>query len=100
MKFGEFDGRASFEVDFESKAAYAIWLALTAQEVKVVCTKGASQILDFELHGATYDSFEVTMAAIGDQVRASAEVIASFAVGDSAAAQIKLTIATDITEIV
>ena len=100
VKFGEFDGRASFELDFDDKADYAIWLALTAQEVKVVCTKGASQILDIELHGATYDSFEVGLSAIGDQVRASAEVIASFAVGDSAAAQIELTSAIDITEIV
>lgn len=99
VKFGEFDGRASFEIDFESKADYAIWLALTAQEIKLVSTKSANQIIDFELHGAIYDSFEVGLSGIGDQVRASAEVIAAYAVGDTAAATIELTSSVDITAI-
>jgi hypothetical protein len=97
IKFGEFTGKASFEVDFESKADYAIWVARTVQEVKLVMTK--TDIVDIEIHGGLYDSFEVGLSGIGDQVRASAEIGAAYVSGDSAAATIILTHAVDITEI-
>ncbi len=97
IKFGEFTGKATFEVDFESKADYAIWVARTIQEVKLVMTK--TDIVDIEMHGGLYDSFEVGLAGIGDQVRASAEIGAAYFATDTAAATIELTHAVDITEI-
>ena len=99
VKFGEFNGSASFEADFESKADYALWVARTTQEIQAVWTKDANQILDIEIHGGIYDTYEVGLGAMGDQVRASAELMAVYAVGDTAAAQIELTTATDVTEI-
>jgi hypothetical protein len=99
VKFGEFEGSASFEIDFESKADYAIWVARTTQELKVVWTFDADQALDVELHGALYDTFEVPLSAIGDQVRASAAMIAAYTAGDSAAATIEITTSVDVTEI-
>ena len=97
VKFGEFTGKASFEVDFESKADYAIWVARTVQEVKLVMTK--TDTVDIEIHGGLYDSFEVGLAGIGDQVRASAEIGAAYVAGDTAAAEVVITHAVDITEI-
>ncbi len=100
VKFGEFEGSASFEVDFESKADYAIWVARTVQELKAVWTIDANSAIDIELHGALYDTFEVPLSAIGDQVRASATMIAAYTAADTAAATIELTSATDIAAIV
>lgn len=99
VKFGEFEGMASFEVDFDSKADYAIWEALTTQEMKAVWTRSANQIMDIEIHGGPYNSFEVGMGAMGDQVRASAELMAAYVAGDTAAVTVTLTSATDIAEI-
>ncbi len=97
VKFGEFTGKATFEVDFESKADYAIWVARTVQEVKLVMTK--TDIVDIEIHGGLYDAFEVGLAGIGDQVRASVEIGAAYLLADTAAAEIVHTHAVDITEI-
>ena len=99
MKFGEFSGRATFEVDFESKADYDIWAARTVQEVKLVLTKGANQIADLEIHGGLYDAFEVSLSDLGDQVRASAEIMAAYAAADTQAATIVLTTNTNVTQI-
>lgn len=99
VKFGEFNGSATFEADFESKADYALWVARTSQELKAVWTKSANQALDIEIHGGLYDTYEVGLGAMGDQVRASAELMAVYASGDTAAAQIEITTNTDVTEI-
>ncbi len=99
VKFGEFEGSATFEVDFESKADYALWVARTVQELKAVWTIDANSIIDVELHGALYDTFEVPLSAIGDQVRATATMVAAYLLGDTAAATIELTSATDIAAI-
>lgn len=72
IKFGEFVGEANFEIDFESKADYAIWVARTAQEIILACNKSATQQFNMEFHGAMYDTFEVGLSSMGDQVRAAA----------------------------
>lgn len=97
--FGEHDGRASFEVDFESKADYDIWAARTAQEAIMTLTKGANQIVNLEIHGGLYDSFEVALGGIGDQVRASAEIMASYDETATQASTIIITTNTDVAEI-
>jgi len=98
VKFGEFTGDASFEIDFESKADYAVWVAQTVQEVKAVFTKG-TEAVDIEVHGGLYDSFDVGLAGIGDQVRASATIGAAYVAADTAAAEIVITLDVDITGI-
>ncbi len=99
VKFGEHTGQATFEVDFESKADYAIWVARTVQEVKMTLTKGANQIAVVELHGALYDSFEVNLEGLGDQVRAAAQLDASYVTADTAATEIVITTNTDLSEV-
>lgn len=97
VKWGEHDARASFEIDFESKADYSIWVALTTQELLLEITKGANQIISVELHAALYDSFEVGLSGMGDQVRASVELEAAYSSADTAATKIVLTSAVQIT---
>jgi len=97
IKFGEFVGEASFEIDFESKADYAIWIARTAQEVILTCNKAADQQLILEFHGAMYDTFEVALSGIGEQVRASAALRAVFNVAAGEAANLQLVTDQDLT---
>ncbi len=97
VKYGEFIGDASFEIDFESKADYALWKARTVQELIMNCTLDADQILDVEIHGGIYDTFEVGLTGLGDQVRASAGLRAVYTAGDTAAATIVLTVVAQVT---
>jgi hypothetical protein len=97
VKFGEFIGEANYEIDFENKADYAIWRARTAQELILHCEKSANQKFDLEFHGAMYDTFEVALTAIGDQVRASAAARAVHNVAAGFAATLAITTAEDIT---
>ncbi len=97
IKFGEFIGECSYEVDFENKADYAIWVARTAQELILNCTKGVNQILDLEFHGAMYDTFEVALTSLGDQVRGSAALRAIHDVTAGFAATMAITTDEDIT---
>ncbi len=86
IKYGEFVGEASFEVDFENKADYAIWVARTSQELVLLFNKDPNTMVELTFHGAMYDTFEVGLSALGDQVRGSAalraihDVTAGFAV--------------------
>jgi len=72
VRYGEFIGECNYEIDFENKADYAIWVARTAQEIILDCQKSVNQKLNLEFHGAMYDTFEVGLSGIGDQVRAAA----------------------------
>ena len=95
--YGEHVGEASFEVDFESKADYAIWKARTVQELTAVMTKSANQIINLEFHGGIYDDFTVDLSALGDQVRAAATLRSAYTVADLAATKIILTTQENIT---
>lgn len=90
VRFGEFIGEASYEIDFENKADYAIWVARTAQEIILTCNKSASQQFNLEFHGAMYDTFEVGLTSIGDQVRAAAATRAIHHVASGAAATMEI----------
>lgn len=97
IKYGEFIGECSYEVDFENKADYAIWVARTAQEIILDCTKGANQAINLEFHGAMYDTFEVALTSLGDQVRASAALRAIHDVTAGFAATMVITTDEDVT---
>jgi hypothetical protein len=97
VRFGEFIGEGSFEIDFESKADYAIWVARTAQEIILECNKSANQQFELEFHGAMYDTFEVGLTGIGDQVRASAATRAVYNVAATEAARMTIITDEDIT---
>lgn len=97
VKFGEHVGEASFEVDFESKADYALWVARTTQELILDVDKSANQKVNVEFHAGLYDNFEVGLGGIGDQVRASAGLRSVYAPGDTAATKVVLTTSESIT---
>lgn len=97
VRFGEFVAEASYEIDFESKADYAIWVARTAQEIILDANKSANQQLNLEFHGAMYDTFEVALAGLGDQVRAAASARAVHNVAANAAVTLKLITNEDVT---
>lgn len=97
VRFGEFIGDASFEIDFESKADYALWVARTTQELILLANKSAAQQFSCEIHGGIYDTFEVGLGALGDQVRASAGLRAVYASGDTAAVALNITTNEDVT---
>ena len=94
IKYGEHVSSASFEVDFENKADYLIWVARTTQELIWTMDKGANQIITLELHAAIYDQFEVGLGGMGDQVMASAELRGVY---DASATQaFEMVLTTDI----
>ncbi len=91
IKYGEHVAEATFEIDFESKADYAIWVARTVQEILITITSGATAIITIELHGALYDTFEVPLSGMADQVKATATLRAAYVSGDTAASEIIVT---------
>lgn len=97
VRYGEFVGDASFEIDFESKADYALWKARTVQELIVEANKAADQQFNMEFHGGIYDTFEVGLANLGDQVRASAALRAVYATADTAAFAMSIVTDEDVT---
>ena len=97
VKYGEFIGEASYEVDFENKADYAIWVARTAQELILDFNKDANQMVNLEFHGAMYDTFEVGLSALGDQVRGSASLRAIHDVTAGFATTMVITTNEDVT---
>lgn len=97
IKFGEFIGEASYEIDFESKADYNIWVARTAQELIFLADKSATQKINLEFHGAMYDTFEVALAGIGEQVRGAAAARAVHNVAAGFAATMILTTSESLT---
>ena len=96
IKYGEHKAEASFEVDFESKADYAFWVARTAQAVKMTLTKGA-EVVTTEIYGGLYDSFEVNLGDIGGQVRASANIMGSYVLTKTGASEIVVTTTADVS---
>ena len=95
VKFGEHNVEASFEVDFESKADYALWVARTTQAVKMTLTK-STEVVTAEIFGGLYDSFEVNLSDIGDQVRASATIMGAYNLASSGTSEITVTSVVDV----
>lgn len=97
IKFGEHVGEASFEIDFESKADYAIWVARTAQRFSFIATKDSNTSVNIEIHGASYDVFEVDLSGIGDQVKAAATLRTAYVGVNTASATIIVKTTESIT---
>ena len=92
IKWGEHICEAQFEADFVSKADYDIWEARTVQELILDCNKSANQRVQVELHGALYDTYEVSGAGgLGDLITASGAMRGAYTAGDDAADEIIVT---------
>jgi hypothetical protein len=70
IKYGEMAATLSMERDFESRADYDAYKALTQNEVHLNCVNGAEEI-SVNLSTAIADSYEVALGGQGDLVRAS-----------------------------
>lgn len=99
VKYGEHVSEVSMDIDFESKADYAIWKARTTQELIWTADKSLEdESIIIEFHGGIYDTYEVGLGGIGDQVQASATLRGVYvAAADLAAIKIDVESAEDIT---
>ena len=70
-KFGERTTELTVERDFDSRADYDAYKALTAQAIVVEAKTSASRGVNITLHSAIKDSYEVSLDGQGDLVRAS-----------------------------
>jgi hypothetical protein len=73
VKFGESNATISTERDFETRADYDAWKALTAQAIKFTATKGVSESIVLDAPVAIKDTYEVALGGQGDLVRSSIE---------------------------
>jgi hypothetical protein len=71
ISFGESNATIKVERDFETRADYDTYKALTSQSVTFTATKGASESLVILMPAAIKDSYEVSLGGQGDLVRAS-----------------------------
>lgn len=73
VKFGESEATLTVERDFETRADYDTYKALTAQSITLTATNGASNIIQIIMPSAIKDTYEIEIGEQGDLVRASVE---------------------------
>jgi len=71
VAFGESNATIKVERDFETRADYDTFKALTSQSVTFVASKGANESITILMPAAIKDSYEVNLGGQGDLVRAS-----------------------------
>lgn len=70
--YGERSVELSVERDFESRADYDLYKALTAQSITLIASKGASESIKFEVPVAIKDAYDINgLSSQGDLLRAS-----------------------------
>ncbi len=73
VMFGERSTTMSVERDFESRADYDTFKALTEQELRVLASKSASEQIEILVRAAIKSSYAVGLSGQGDLVRGSIE---------------------------
>ena len=71
IKFGEHSSTLTVERDFETRADYDAFKALTAQSLTLTGTKGPNESIELKLLAAIKDTYQVNLSGQGDLVRAS-----------------------------
>jgi hypothetical protein len=71
IKFGEREVTLSVERDFESRADYDAYKAMTGQSITLTATKGTNNQVIIACPVAIKDTYEVSLDSQGDLVRAS-----------------------------
>jgi hypothetical protein len=96
VSFGERSVTLSLDRDFDNRAEYDAFKALTAQGVTLMATKGANNSITLEIPAAIKDTYEMSMGGQGDLMRGS---ISYNGVLDAVGNAYKITIKTqeDIT---
>lgn len=71
VAFGERDVELSLDRDFESRSEYNDFKALTSEHVRVSLEKSAGRRVEFNVPASIKDTYDVSLAGVGDLVRAS-----------------------------
>ena len=88
VKYGSRTARMVFDRDFQDKAEYNLYKALTATTLQVLASNGTNNQIIFDLYNAVRDTMTVTTGSQGDLIRAHEELMAVFDFGVSKSYQI------------
>ena len=88
VKYGSRTARMVFDRDFQDKAEYNLYKALTATTLQVLASNGTNNQIIFDLYNAVRDTMTVTTGSQGDLIRAHEELMAVFDFGASKSYQI------------
>lgn len=97
VKFGERSVTLSLERDFESRADYDAFKALTAQRIKLTATRAAESI-SFDIKSAIKESYEIAgLSGQAELIRAGIEYQGTYSDGDAKSYEIVVNTAASIT---
>lgn len=99
IAFGERTVTLSLDRDFESRAEYDQFKALTAKSVSVKLSTDANNMVDFVVPVATIDTYDVSLGGVGDLVRASVQYMGVHDAGINGSYSITVTTTEDVAEI-
>jgi hypothetical protein len=71
VSFGERSVGLSLQRDFQTRADYDAFKALTAQGVTLIASKGINNLISLQIPAAVKDTYEVGLSGQGDLTRAS-----------------------------
>lgn len=97
VSFGERDVTLSLDRDFESRAEFDAFKALTSKSITVQATNGASDSVEFVVPVAFVDGYDVALGGVGDLVRASATYRGAHSAADGGAYGITVITAESVT---
>lgn len=98
VKYGERSVELSIERDFETRADYDAFKALTAQGISFLATKGASDSIEFVVPAAIKDSYDISgLSGQADLIRASIDYQGVYDAATSRAYQIVVTSSENVT---
>jgi hypothetical protein len=69
IKFGEHNSTLNVERDFQTRADYDAFVALTSQSLTLTASKGASESIALNLSAAIADTYAINLSGQGDLVR-------------------------------
>jgi hypothetical protein len=97
ITFGERSVGLSTNLDFESKADYDAFKALTAQNIVFEAADGASKILTIDVPAFIKDTYEVGLSGQGDLVQAAVNYVGQYDSGTAKSYEISITTDEDMT---
>lgn len=92
VKFGESEATLSVDRDFETRAEYDAYKALTSQSITLEASKGANEKITLLMPAIVKDSYEIKIGGQGDLIRASVKYQATM---DATGKHYQLTVITN-----
>lgn len=98
IKYGERSVELTVERDFESRAEYDAFKAMTAQSISIVCSQGANDKVQFNIPVAIKSTYEISgLSGQADLIRASITYMGTFDTVNSRSYQIVTSTTATIT---